>query len=100
MPRSAEAATAGDVVRPDPPWPFYIVVPHIAADDVNADALMIHGFVNAAGRFEQLGVVSPPDFAQSEFVLNTLEEWKFRPAVQNGQVTTVEVLLIIPEDPD
>jgi len=97
---SADAAAAGDVVRPDPPWPFYIVVPHIALGELNADAIMVHGFVNVAGHFEQLGIVSPPEFAQKAFVLNTLQEWKFRPAMQNGQVTTVEVLLIIPEEPD
>lgn len=100
VPRSAEAAVAGDVVRPDAPWPFYIVVPHVALGELNADAIMVHGFVNTAGRFVQLAVVSPPEFAQAEFVLNTLQEWKFRPAMQNGQVTTVEVLLIIPEEPD
>ncbi|MFY9939484.1 MAG: hypothetical protein WAK33_21555 [Silvibacterium sp.] len=100
VPRSADAAAAGDVVRPDAPWPFYIVVPHIALNELNADAIMVHGFVNTAGCFEQLAVVSPSEFAQKEFVLNTLQEWKFRPATQNGQVTTVEVLLIIPEEPD
>lgn len=100
VPRSAEAAAAGEVVRPDAPWPFYIVVPHIALGELNSDAIMVHGFVNAAGRFEQLAVVSPPEFAQSAFMLNTLQEWKFRPATQNGKVTTVEVLLIIPEEPD
>jgi len=100
VPRSAEAAAAGDIVRPDAPWPFYIVVPHVAPGELNADAIMVHGFVNAAGRFEQLAVVSPAEFTQKEFVLDTLREWKFRPAMQNGQVTTVEVLLIIPEEPD
>ena len=99
VPRSAEAAAAGDVARPDAPWPFYIVVPHIALGELNADAILVHGFVNPAGRFEQLAIVSPPEFGQREFVLDALQEWKFRPAIQNGQVTTVEVLLIIPEEP-
>lgn len=30
-------------------------------------------------------------------VLNVLNQWQFRPAKQNGQMTAVEVLLIIPE---
>ena len=100
VPRSTEAASAGDIFRPDAPWPFYIVVPHIALDKLNADAILVHGFVSAGGRFEQLAIVSPPEFGQREFVLNALQEWKFRPAIQNGHVTTVEVLLIIPEEPD
>jgi hypothetical protein len=100
LPSSAAAVAAADNVRPDAPWPFYIVVPQIAIDELNADAIMVHGFVNTAGRFEKLMVVSPPDFARADFVLSTLREWQFRPAMRNRQVTTVEVLLIIPEQPD
>ena len=97
LPRSADAAAGGESVRPDAPWPFDIVVPHGALSGFNADALMIHGFVNVAGRFEQLAIVSPRDFAQQAFMLSALREWQFRPASQNGQATAVEILLIIPE---
>jgi hypothetical protein len=97
LPRSADAAAAGENVRPDAPWPFDIVIPHGALSGFNADALMIHGFVNVAGRFEQLAIVSPRDFAQQAFMLSALREWQFRPASQNGRATAVEVLLIIPE---
>jgi len=97
LPRSADAAAAGENVRPDAPWPFDIVIPHGALTGFNADALMIHGFVNVAGRFEQLAVVSPRDFAQQAFMLSALREWQFRPASQNGRATAVEILLIIPE---
>src|SRR5271165_6740414 len=100
VPGAADAAAAGDVVRPDAPWAFYIEVPHVAPAEVNADAILVHGFVNTTGCFEQLAVVSPQELAQKEFVLDTLRTWKFRPAMQNGQVITVEVLLIIPEDQD
>ena len=57
---------------------------------------MVHGFVNLTGRFEQLAIVFPTEFAQAKFVLNALQQWKFRPARQNGQLAPVEVLLIIP----
>lgn len=97
LPRSADAAAAGENVRPEAPWPFDIVIPHGALGGFNADALMIHGFVNVAGRFEQLAIVSPRDFAQQAFMLSALREWQFRPASQNGRATAVEVLLIIPE---
>ncbi len=58
---------------------------------------MIHGFVNVAGRFEQLAIVSPQDYAEKAFMLSALREWQFRPASQNGRATAVEVLLIIPQ---
>ena len=79
------------------PWPYNIVRPNIAPGTIDADALMIHGFVNQAGRFEALSIAFPPEFAQAQFVLNALSQWEFRPATQNGQNIKVEVLLIIPE---
>jgi hypothetical protein len=33
-------------------------------------------------------------------VLSSLQKWQFRPAMQNGQIARVEVLLIIPEEMD
>jgi len=70
--------------------------PELATGELNADAIMIHGFINASGRFEKLAIVFPAGFAQTKFVLNALEQWQFRAAMQNGLMTTVEVLLIIP----
>ena len=57
----------------------------------------IHGFVNLAGRFEDLSIAFPPDFPEAQFVLNSLAQWQFRPATLNNQEVRVEVLLIIPE---
>jgi hypothetical protein len=96
LPRSAQAA--GNTVRPDAPWPYLMVTPHLSPDDYDADALLIHGFINALGQFEKLAVVFPAQFTQSKFVLTALQQWQFRPASQNGQSTVVEVLLIIPQD--
>ncbi len=98
LPSSGQTATAGSVVRPDAPWPYEIVRPRLAPGDLDADAVMVHGFVNTAGRFEHLAIVFPPQFTQTKFVLSALEQWHFRPAVQNGQIAAVEVLLIIPDD--
>jgi hypothetical protein len=97
LPRAAEAAAAGNVARLAAPWPYNIVRPYIAPGEINADALMIHGIVNTAGRFEDLAVVFPPEFAQAKAVLNAIQQWQFRPAAQAGQNIPVEVLLIIPE---
>jgi hypothetical protein len=68
------------------------------ADLVDADVLMVHGFINKDGRFEALAVVFPPEFPQARFVVDALKQWAFRPAMRNGQVARVEVLLIIPQE--
>jgi hypothetical protein len=76
-----------------------VLRPHLAPEDYNSDALIVHGFINLAGRFEKLAMVFPTGFAQAKFVINALQQWQFRPARQNGQIAAVEVLLIIPEEP-
>jgi hypothetical protein len=91
------AQTVASNIRPDAPWPFDLVQPHLDSADFTTDALMVHGFVNLAGRFEKLAVVFPTQFAQTKFVLSALQQWQFRPARQNGQLAAVEVLLIIPD---
>ena len=97
VPRPADAAIAVSTTRPEAPWPYDILRPALAPEDFNSDAVMVHGFVNVAGRFEKLAIAFPTEFAQTKFVLSALEQWRFRPARQNGQLAAVEVLLIIPE---
>jgi hypothetical protein len=98
LPRMVQAAS--NTTRPDAPWPYLIVTPRLAPGDSDTDALLVHGFIDAAGHFEKLAIVFPAQFAQSKFVLGALQQWQFRPAAQNGQSTAVEVLLIIPEETD
>jgi hypothetical protein len=98
LPRSADAASAGTVARLDAPWPYNIVRPNLEPGSIDADALMIHGFVNQTGRFEALSIVFPEGFPKAQFVLAALQQWQFRPASQDGQSARVEVLLIIPEN--
>jgi hypothetical protein len=97
LPRSDEAASAGNTAHIDAPWAYNIMRPNVASEDLNADALIVHGFVNTEGRFEDLKVTFPPEFPQSKFVLDSLAQWQFRAAQQNGQPKRVEVLLIIPD---
>jgi hypothetical protein len=99
VPRAQEVASAASVSRPDAPWPYDITRPSIDADS-NTDAIMIHGFVNTAGRFEQLAVVFPTALTEAKFLLHALQQWQFRPSMQSGQATAVEVLLIIPAEPE
>jgi hypothetical protein len=98
--RTDDAASAGNVTHIEAPWPYNEVRPNIAPGSIDADALFIHGFINQAGRFEQLTVAFPPEFAQARFVLDALAKWEFRPATQGGQNVRVEVLLVIPEVPE
>jgi len=98
--RADDAAAGGNIAHIEAPWPYNIVRPNIAPGAIDADALMIHGYVNQAGRFEALAIAFPPEFAQAKFVLDALAKWEFRPATQSGQNVKVEVLLVIPEVPE
>ena len=97
LPPVQEVSSAGKVSRPDAPWPYDITRPSIDPD-ANTDAIMIHGFVNTSGHFEQLAVVFPTALAEAKFLLHALQQWQFRPSMQSGQATAVEVLLIIPAE--
>ncbi len=79
------------------PWPYFILRPNVDADYVNSNALMIHGFINDAGKFEHLALVLPPRYAHAQQLLDALKQWQFRPATRSGQPARVEVLLIMPE---
>jgi hypothetical protein len=97
LPRSETAAAAGNVARLESPWPYSIVRPDLAPGSINADALMIKGFISQEGHFEVPTLIFPPSFPFVQFVLDCLRQWQFRPAFQNGQPARVEVLLIIPD---
>lgn len=97
VPRGEEAATGGKTAPPDAPWATDIVRPNLEAGEINADALLVHGFINEDGHFEKLSIVFPPQFPRAKFVLDALNQWQFRPAQQFGLAIKVEVLLIVPE---
>jgi hypothetical protein len=97
LPRATDAAESGNMTRIEAPWPYNIVRPNLAPGEINADALMVHGYLNQTGHFESLAIIFPPRFTQAKFVLDALQQWQFRPATQNGADIKVEVLLIIPE---
>jgi len=98
--RTAEAVSNGTVARLEAPWPYDILRPNLVSRDLNADALMVHGILNESGRLESLAIAFPQQFSHADFVLRTLQEWQFRPARQLGKPTSVEVLLIIPDELD
>ena len=85
LPRSADAEAAGNTIHLEAPWPYNIVRPNLDPGAIDADALMVHGFVNRSGRFETLSIVFPQSFSQAQFVLSSLQQWQFRPAMQDGR---------------
>jgi hypothetical protein len=93
----AHSENASGNAQVSAPFAFNIVRPNIAPGSIDADALMVHGYINLEGRFEGLSIAFPPQFAQAKFVLSMLNQWQFTPATQNGQNVKVEILLIIPE---
>lgn len=97
LPRDAKPAAAGAVTKLEAPWAYTIVRPNLAPGSINADALMIHGFINSSGKFEDLKVSFPQPFPIGQFVLKALQQWQFRPATRDGQAARVEVVLIIPD---
>lgn len=97
---NAQADGTGQVARLDAPWPYDIFRPNLLAKDVDADALMVHGVLNASGKLQSLAVAFPEGYPHASFVVNALERWQFRPASENGKPTAVEILLIIPEEDD
>lgn len=100
LPRADQAPGTGASGRLDAPWPTDIVVPNFPPGYTNSDALIVHGLLSKNGHFDQLKVVFPPQFSEARFVLDLLQRWVFRPATANGQITDVDVLLIIPEIED
>jgi hypothetical protein len=96
LPRSEEASVTGEAPRLNAPWPYVILRPNLVTP--NTDGVMIHGLLNTAGKLEKLALVFPAEFADAKFILDSLRQWQFRPAMQSGQAAAVEILLIIPTD--
>ena len=79
------------------PYPFVMIRPPVSSP-IDVRRLIVHGFVNPAGKFEQLSLVSDVEFPEKQALLASLAQWEFRPASRDGQITAVEVLLIIPRE--
>lgn len=96
----ASAAPANQQAPIGAPYPYEILRPNFPPSELNADALLVHGYINTAGKLIHATVEYPPGFGLAKKVLHALEGWQFRPATLNGKAVTVEVLFIIPNQPD
>ncbi|MGD0546688.1 MAG: hypothetical protein ABR991_02530 [Terracidiphilus sp.] len=98
LPQHEVSTNAENTGQIEAPFPTDIIRPNFAPDTIGANGIIVHGFVNLDGSFENLTITSPPDFSQAKSLLDSLAKWKLRPATQNGQNVRVEVLLTIPGD--
>lgn len=81
------------------PWPYLVMRPDgWGASD--PDYVMLHGMLTSAGRFDQMTLAFPDDLERKDLLLKSLNMWAFRPASRDGEPIAVEVLLIIPRQPD
>lgn len=94
LPKSATPAQLQEPLGA--PYPYELLRPNFASSDLNAEALLVHGFIDKDGRLIHATVEFPPGFSLAKLVLQALAQWQFRPATLNGVPTQVEVLLIIP----
>jgi Gram-negative bacterial TonB protein C-terminal len=90
-----DAASAGNTGRLEAPWPYTIVRPELAWEETGA--VIVSGLVDQSGKFQNLKIIVPSPFSLSDFVLQCLRQWQFRPAAQSGHAIPVEVMLIIPD---
>lgn len=57
---------------------------------------LLHGFITASGQFRELSPVKAEKWELARQLLPLLEEWRFRPAMRNGEPVEVEIVLGIP----
>ena len=88
----------GSTVPVEAPYPFVIYKPDLTLLN-DADYLVVHGFISAAGRFEHLSALGDIDAASLSTLIGALENWEFRPASRDGEPSAVEIALIIPREP-
>ncbi len=80
----------------EPPRPVHAVRPELTlAPEV--EYMVIHGRINAEGRFENLAIIGEqPLRPDPDTLLRSLSEWELRPAAKDGRALPVDVVLIVP----
>lgn len=81
------------------PWPYTIFRPNPTLPE-DTDALLVKGHLTVEGKLEQLALMAPTDLAQKETLFHALAEWRFRPAARKGEPVEVDLLLVIPRQPE
>ncbi|MGI8959731.1 MAG: hypothetical protein ACR2IV_08240 [Bryobacteraceae bacterium] len=101
LPKTAEQriTTRGSAMPLGAPWPFLILRPDRLTSS-GEDYVVLHGMITSEGHFDQLAMIFPEELEKRELLISSLNKWEFRPSSRDGVPTTVEVLLIIPREPD
>jgi hypothetical protein len=101
VPGEKEPATPGNVVKMgtatpvQAPYPTTLVRPDVAVPAFYKQVL-VHGYVNASGKVENLKIVKPIKPETDQALLSSLARWEFRPASRDGANIGVEFVLSIP----
>ena len=99
-PASARDEAKGSAAMPESPWPRIMFRPKDLLLPPDADAVLVHGVLTSQGQLEQLALILPPDWPQKSILFQALQLWKFRPAMKGGEAVAVEVMLVIPRQPE
>ncbi len=77
------------------PYPTTVARPDVSVPSFYKQ-ILVHGYVTAAGRVENLKVVRPIKPETDQALLASLARWEFRPASRDGVNIGVEFVLSIP----
>lgn len=89
----------GAITGLDPPWPYLMLRPKLEFSP-GENIVLVRGVLTTEGQLEGLTSLFPPHWSQKDRLFEALAQWKFRPASRNGQPLVVEVLLVIPRQPE
>ena len=98
LPRTEEAAAAGTLARLEAPWPYNIVRPNLALGPVDGNTIMVHGFVNQAGRFEISTSSSRRNFPRPSLCSNLCRTGNSGQPARTGRPHEWKCCLIIPQE--
>ena len=91
----SQVVQLGGVTPLSAPYAFVILRPNVRFRSGSRYGF-VHAYVSAAGRFDRMTEVGEPAIENIEAVLESLQQWEFRPAAKDGAPAIVEVLLCIP----
>ena len=96
---TAQPDQRGGITRLDAPWPYVMLRPKVEFS-AGENVVLIRGVLTTEGQLQGLSPLLPPHRSQEDRLFEALAQWKFRPASRNGQPLPVEVLLVIPRQPE
>ncbi len=80
------------------PYPLVSLRPIVRLPD-GREHMVVQGWIDVSGRFRNLTVLRGAAGRQADvLVLESLEQWEFRPATRDGRPILVEMILAIPGD--